>query len=437
MGSPVPLAARLLNSKLNVTNQPRNSVAISRLKFVNRLRIVILLINVLFCAPRLYSYSVLTHESIIDAVWDESLAKLLQQRFPNATAEDLRKARAFAYGGAILQDMGYYPFGSRFFTDLVHYVRSGDFVKAMLREATDINEYAFALGALAHYSADNTGHPVAINRVVPVLYPKLQRKFGNEVTFAEDPGSHLKTEFGFDVLQVAKGRYLSDAYHDFIGFEVSKPVLEKAFQDTYGLELKDVFTALDLAIGSYRRSVSSVIPKMTKVAWEIKKDEIEKTDPGITRETFLYTLSRSAYEKEWGKDYRRPGPGTRVLALVFRIIPKIGPFRALQFRTPTPATEKLFLESVNATILRYRELIAAEAARRSQLPNENLDIGRSASYGTYPGSDKTYAKLVDKLADKHFDRMPSKLRDDILAFYGDRRLLDPKIREQLAGLSSN
>jgi hypothetical protein len=214
-------------------------------------------------------------------------------------------------------------------------------------------------------------------------------------------------------------------------------VLEKAFQDTYGLELKDVFTALDLAIGSYRRSVSSVIPKMTKVAWEIKKDEIEKTDPGITREKFLYSLSRPAYEKEWGKDYRRPGLGTRVLALVFRIIPKIGPFRALQFRTPTTATEKLFLESVNATILRYRELIAAEAARRPQLPNENLDIGRSASYGTYSGSDKTYAKLVDKLADKHFDRMPSKLRDDILAFYGDRRLLDPKIREQLAALSSN
>jgi len=406
-------------------------------QLVNRLRILILFISVLLCAPPLYSYSVLTHESIIDSLWDESLAKLLRQRFPNATAEDLKKARAFAYGGAILQDMGYYPFGSRFFTDLVHYVRSGDFVEAMLRDASDLNEYAFALGTLAHYSADNAGHPIAINRVVPILYPKLRTKFGNEVTFADDSVSHMKTEFGFDVLQVAKGRYLSDAYHDFIGFEVSKPVLEKAFQDTYGLELKDVFTTLDLAIGSYRRSVSSIIPKMTKVAWQIKKDEIEKSNPGITREKFLYTLSRSGYEKEWGKEYSRPGPGTRVLAFVFRIIPKIGPFRALQFRTPTPETEKLFIESVNATIRRYRELIAAEAARSAQLPNENLDLGRPASYSSYSASDKTYAKLVDKLAKKHFDRMPSKLRDNILAFYGDRRLLDPKIRQQLTSLNPN
>jgi hypothetical protein len=307
----------------------------------------------------------------------------------------------------------------------------------MLRDAKDLNEYAFALGALAHYSADNTGHPDAINRAVPLLYPKLRRKFGNEVTYADDPAAHLKTEFGFDVLQIARGRYISNAYHDFIGFEVSKPVLERAFQDTYGLELKDVFTSLDLALGSYRRSVSSVIPEMTKVAWEIKKDEIQKTNPQITPEKFMYTLSRSAYEKEWGKDYRRPGPGTRVLAFFFRVIPKIGPFRALQFRTPTPETEKLFLDSVNGTIRQYRDLLAAEARRRPNLPNENLDIGRLASYGAYSGSDKTYEKLVDKLARRHFDRMPSELRDNILAFYGDRRLLDPKIRQQLASLSQN
>ena len=404
---------------------------------MHRFWIVILLISVFLCAPRLYSYSILTHESIIDSVWDESLVKLLRQRFPGATVEDLKKARAFAYGGSIIQDMGYYPFGSHFFTDLVHYVRSGDFVQAMLRDAKDINEYAFAMGALSHYVADNTGHPDAINRAVPLLYPKLRRKFGNEVTYANDPASHLKTEFGFDVLQVAKGGYVSDAYHDFIGFEVSKPVLERAFQETYGLELEDVFISLDLAIGSYRRTVSSTIPAMTKVAWESKKDEIEKTNPGITREKFLYGLSRSAYEKEWGKDYRRPGPGTRLLAFVIRVMPKVGPFRALSFRTPTPETDKLFTESVNGTIRRYRELLAAEASRRPQFPNENLDIGKPVSYGTYSWSDKTYERLVDKLARRHFDRMPPELRDDILAFYGDRRLLDPKIREQLASLSSN
>jgi hypothetical protein len=389
------------------------------------------------CVPQLYSYSVLTHESIIDSVWDESLIKLIRQKFPRLTSEDLKKARAYAYGGAIIQDMGYYPFGSRFFTDIVHYVRSGDFVETMLRDAHDANEYAFALGALAHFAADNSGHRMAINRAVPILYPNLGRKFGIEVTYADDPAAHIKTEFGFDVLQVAKGRYLPDAYHDFIGFEVSKPLLERAFLDTYGLELKDVFGALDLAIGSYRRSVSTIIPEMIKIAWEIKQDEIRKTVPGITREKFLYNLSRADYEKEWGKDYRRPGVGTRLLAFVVRVIPKVGPFRVLQFRTPTPETEKLFLESVDATLKQYRSLLAQEAARPPQLQNENLDIGKTAHYGVYELSDKTYAKLVEKLSKRNFNRVPPALEQDILTYYGDRRLLDPPLRQQLAKMTTD
>ena len=127
--------------------------------------------------------------------------------------------------------MGYYPFGSKFFSDLVHYVRSGDFVLALLKDAqtsADINDYAFALGALAHYAADNLGHPVAINRTVPLVYPKLRAKFGPEVTYEDNPAAHLKTEFGFDVIEVARGQYANEAYHDFIGFQVAKPLLERA-----------------------------------------------------------------------------------------------------------------------------------------------------------------------------------------------------------------
>jgi zinc dependent phospholipase C len=306
---------------------------------------------------------------------------LVHQRFPNATAEDLKAAHAFAYGGCIIQDMGYYPFGSHFFTDLTHYVRSGAFVEAMLRNAQNINDYAFALGSLAHYAADNNGHRIAINRAVPLLYPKLQRKFGNEVTYEDDPGAHLKTEFGIDVLQVARGRYVSDRYRQFIGFEVSKPLLERAFLETYGLELDDVFGDVDLAIGSYRRSVSSIIPKMTRVAWELKKDDIEKSIPGITRQTFLYNLSRASFEKQWGKNYRESGFGTKVIAFLVRWVPKVGPFKALEFRTPTPEVEKLFAQSIDATLAQYRSLLAAEAARSLQLANERASCkkeGRGA-----------------------------------------------------------
>src|SRR5262245_4763422 len=193
-------------------------------------------------------YSVLTHEAIIDSTWNDSIKPIIIRRFPRADPEQLREAHAYAYGGAIIQDMGYYPFGSRFFTDLAHYVRSGDFIESLINESSNLNEYAFAIGALAHYAADNNGHSIGVNRAVPLEYPKLRARYGDEVTYAEDASSHLKTEFGFDVVQVARGNYASDAYHDFIGFKVSKDVLERAFLKTYGLQVKDVFKNLDLAI---------------------------------------------------------------------------------------------------------------------------------------------------------------------------------------------
>ena len=197
----------------------------------------------------------------------------------------MTQAHAFAYGGCIIQDLGYYPFGSKFFSDLTHYVRSGDFVLNLIRESQDLNEYAFALGALSHYAADNNGHPMAVNRAVPLFYPKLGLKFGKLVTYADDPLSHAKTEFAFDVFQAAKGRYASAAYKSFIGFEVAKPLLERAFEDTYGMRLEKVFLDVDLAIGSYRRAVGSILPAMTRVAWQIKKQEIRKDAPSATRKT--------------------------------------------------------------------------------------------------------------------------------------------------------
>jgi zinc dependent phospholipase C len=197
------------------------------LKFRYRLRLTILSILAfgLACPFPSEGYSVLTHEAIIDAAWETQLRPLLLQRFPDATPDDLRKAHAYAYGGAIVQDMGYCPHGNKFFSDLTHYVRSGDFIEALLRDSQDLNEYAFALGAMAHYAADNNGHRLATNRAVPMLYPKLAKKYGNVVTYEDDPIAHVKTEFGFDVLEVAKGRYASDGYHDFIGFAVSLPLL--------------------------------------------------------------------------------------------------------------------------------------------------------------------------------------------------------------------
>ena len=346
---------------------------------------------------------------------------MLLKRFPAATPEELEKAHAYAYGGCILQDMGYYPFSSRLFSDLTHYVRSGDFIVALIRESQDLNEYAFALGALAHYAADNNGHRIATNLAVPILYPKLRKKFGKEVTYWDNPLAHIRTEFGFDVLQVAQGRYAPDRYRAFIGFKVSKPVLERAFLDTYGIEMKDVFGNLDLALGSFRYSVGSIIPGMTKVAWQLKKEQLIKEIPGTTKQKFLYNLSRSSYEKEWGTKYHRPGFRVRFVAWVVRIIPKVGPFKSLAFRAPTPEVEKMFMASFNATVDNYRELLANVSAGRLQLANENFDVGQPSAAGKYAGADQTYDQLLDKLADRKFALLPAPLRANILDYYKDRK----------------
>ena len=337
-------------------------------------------------APALDAYSVLTHEAIVDSAWEDSIKPVLLALYPTATPDQLTEAHAYAYGGCIVQDMGYYPFGSKLFSDLVHYVRSGDFVVALVRQARDLDEHAFALGALAHYTSDTEGHPLGVNPSVPLLYPKLARKYGNPMTYAQNPAAHLKTEFGFDVLQVARGNYATKAYHDFIGFEVAKPLLERAFAETYGLELKDVFKSLDLALGSYRRAVSTLIPESTKIAWQMKKDEIVKATPGITARKFRYNLSRASYEKEWGRQYERPGVFARVLAALFRALPKVGPFRALSFKTPNEETSKLFMLSFNRTLDRYRILLKQAAAERLRAENLDLDTGQvTAPRGVPPG----------------------------------------------------
>jgi hypothetical protein len=377
-----------------------------------------LLLLPLFSVSAASAYSVLTHESIIDSTWDSAIKPLLLKRFSTAAAEDLTQAHAYAYGGCIIQDLGYYPFGSKFFSDLTHYVRTGDFILNLVRDSQDLDEYAFALGALSHYAADNNGHPMAVNRAVPLFYPKLGLKFGKLVTYADDPFSHAKTEFAFDVFQAAKGRYAPAAYKRFIGFEVAKSLLERAFEDTYGMKLEKVFMNVDLAIGSYRRAVGSVLPAMTRVAWQIKKQEIRKDAPSATRKNFLYNLSRSSYEKSWGSTYQRPGIRSKVLAFLFRILPKTGPFRALAFKRLTPETERMYMASFNSTIDRYRELLSEQNAGSLTLPNDNLDVGTSTAAGQYRLTDVAYSQLLHRLQGRYIE-LPQELRNDILTFYRD------------------
>ena len=368
------------------------------------------------CVPSSAGYSVLTHEAILDAAWKDGIEPLLLQRFPDATPEDLRKAHAYAYGGAIIQDLGYYPFGNRFFSDLTHYVRSGDFVLSLIEESRNLNEYAFALGALSHYAADNLGHQLATNSAVALMYPELAKKYGPVVTYEDKPSAHMKVEYGFDVDQVAKGHYAPKAYHDFIGFEVSKAVLERAFAKTYSLDLGAVFFSSDMAIGSYRHAVSTVIPRMTKVAWHLKREEIQHSDPSETKTKFMYHISNSEYRKEWGHLYEEPGFGAQLKAFFLRLMPKIGPLSGLAFHPPTPAVEHLYMDSFNETLDRFRALLLAQQQNRLQLPNDNLDTGKATTAADYRLTDEAYAKLLQKLSGKP---VSNGVREDVLSYYSN------------------
>jgi len=368
------------------------------------------------CSPSCSGYSVLTHEAIIDAAWHESIVPVLLKRFPNATPEELLEAHAYAYGGAIIQDMGYYPFGNAFFSDLTHYVRSGDFVLALIEESRDLNEYAFALGALAHYAADTSGHPIATNRAVAMTYPQLAKKYGSVVTYEEKPAAHMKVEFGFDVDQVAKGHYAPKAYHDFIGFKVSKALLERAFVRTYSLEMSSVFFSVDLAIGSYRHAVSTVIPRTTKVAWHLKRRQIQQGDPSETKTKFVYNISNSGYRQEWGDVYEKPNLFARFKAFTLYLVPRIGPFRALGYHPPTPAVEQIYMHSFNETLDHYRLLLVAQQEGTLRLSNENLDTGGPTDPAVYGLADETYANLLSKTSGK---LISDALRRDMLAYYAD------------------
>jgi hypothetical protein len=381
-------------------------------------RALLLLIVLLIGRNALFAYSVLTHEEIVDLLWSDEIRPLLLKRYPGLSEDQIKEAHAYAYGGAVIQDLGYYPFGNKQFSDLVHYVRSGDFVRELLQESREVNEYAFALGALAHYTSDINGHP-AVNQSVAIEYPKLRAKFGESVTYADNKTAHLKTEFGFDMIQVSKNRYASQQYHDFIGFQVSKPLLERVFPLVYGLELKDVLTREDLSIGSYRFAVSRLIPEMTRVALETHKKDMMRERPDFAKKEFLYHLSRSDYEKEWGKNYSKPSLGTRILSTLLRFVPRIGPFKGLGFNNPTPQTEDLYFKSINLTVDRYRTLLRAAGTNSLVLANYDLDSGHATKAAEYCLTDDTYAKLLGQLSKRQFDATSRELRANILDFYSD------------------
>ena len=381
--------------------------------------VAVIVVTLLLPTRPVHAYSVLAHEAIIDRAWEDSIKPLLLRRFPAATACQLEEARAYCYGGCAIQDLGYLPSSSRFFSDLTHYVRTGDFVTALIRNAADLDEYAFALGALSHYAADSVGHSVAVNRVVPLLYPKLRQKYGNNITYEDNPAAHIQTEFGFDVMQFASGAYATNSFHRAIGFKISRRLLQCAFLETYGVDISSVLGNLDSSLGTYKIAERDVVPEMTRVAWEMKKDRLREQSPGLAHVEcdFAGRVGEPACQGL----FREPGPFARITAVWFPIVPKVGPFKALAFKLPNAQTEGLFLTSMNMSLDYYRQLLEYVAGGTFLLENINLDTGVPTRPGDYRLADEAYDRLLNELAKNDFRNVTSELQANILAFYSQNQ----------------
>jgi hypothetical protein len=369
------------------------------------------------------AYSVFTHEQLIDLAWDGSIKPLLLARFPATTPAQLVEAHAFAYGGATIQDAGYYPFGHKFFSDLTHYTRSGDFVLSLLRNSRNVYEYAFAIGALSHYLGDNIGHQDTINPATAIEFPKLAREYGAVITYDQSPHSHVRTEFAFDVNALSKRRFAPGAYLRTVGIRVPRPLLERAFAETYGLRLHEVLGDELPALRSYRSSLRSFLPRIAAAEVVIHRNHFPTDFPTPAFEQYQQEVNRVDAIHHWER-YRRKKPTLmiEVLAVVIRILPRVGALSDLAIRGPSQFTQNWYVESINRTLASYQGMLKQLTEDREaqlSLPDRDLDTGYRVAPGAYPLTDDTYAKLLHQLTSRKGRTVPARLRENILAFYSD------------------
>jgi hypothetical protein len=381
---------------------------------------VLILAMVVYPSPAT-AYSVLTHEELIDLAWKDSIVPLLLNRYPGTSEAALNQAHAYAYGGSAIQDMGYYPFGKEFFSDLTHYVRTGDFIASLFRNARNVDELAFAIGALSHYLGDNTGHSECINPATAVEFPKLAHKYGEAVTYDEDPHAHVRAEFAFDIDQLSHRRLAPAAYLRHTGLQVPRAQVERAFYETYGLRLHEVLGPERPAIRSYRSSVRSYIPRFAHAETVLHGSGFPPDPDDAAFHAFEQQVQQAPFQ-HWDGARHHAGLVTHLLAFAILIMPRIGPLSDLAIRGPNKQTETLYIHSVNDTMTQFRGVLRELKQQPESpvtLPNRDLDTGELVKPGAYRLTDKTYAVLLQKVTADPAEGVPAGIRRDLLNFYSD------------------
>ena len=386
----------------------------------NFFRVCALVLCVLLACRPAGAYSLLTHEQLIDLTWQSSIVPLLRSRYPKITDAQLEEARSYAYAGCVVQDVGYYPFGDPFLSDLTHYVRTGDFIVHLFRDAKDANQLAFAVGALSHYVGDNIGHSQATNRAVAVDFPKLAAKYGPVVTFSEGESAHVRTEFGFDVNEIAHHRLAPVHYLRHVGLNVPTQQLAAAFYDTYGLSA-DFSKARSRRVNvrGFRFAVRSFIPRIAYALTLLHRSHMPADPMTPDLQKLSTEVAQVGAENNWDKYRKKAGIGTYTLAGFIFILPKIGPLKLVAIKVPNQDTEEEYARSINrSTDLLSSTLVRFRTPHQS-LANRDLDTGATVRPGGYRLTDETYAKLLHLLVADPHHTIPPGLKTDIQNYYAD------------------
>ncbi len=363
----------------------------------------------LLSAPPARPYSLLTHEQLIDLTWDTSIVPLLRSRYPGLTAQQLEHARAYAYGGCVIQDIGYYPFGDAFFSDLTHYVRTGDFVVNLFRNAGNADELAFAIGALSHYMGDTIGHAQATNVAVPVEFPKLRARYGNSVNYAQGEHQHVQTEFAFDIDQIAQHRFAPVHYLRHVGLEVPTKQLALAFYQTYGLgEDFSQGRGRRINVRGYRFAVRNFIPRIAYAVTVLHRSHEPADSPSADLQRLQREVQQVSTKNHWDDYRKKPGIGTYTLAGFLYILPKIGPLKLVAIKGPTAQTEADYVHSVMASTDALNRALRRFTPPPATLPTAALaaasDLHAEPPAGVQqPVAAATLAKL-DTLSGKSSDQ---------------------------------
>jgi hypothetical protein len=384
-------------------------------------------------------YSVQTHQELIDLAWKQSIRPILLKHYPTLTDAELQEAHAYAYGGCAIQDFGYYPFGNAFFSDLTHYVRAGDFVLSLLRNAHTANELAFAIGSLSHYVGDSIGHSTAVNHAVPIEFPSLQKKYGSVVNYAENPHAHVQTEFAFDINQLSKRRFAPSEYLKFVGLEIPAPLIRKAFFETYGLKLPDIIGSKETSIRIYRYGVRRFIPNIARAETLLHKKSFPEDLPSSALNDLKVDLLQASADNNWEAYRKTPGFTSHLYAGFIFILPKVGTLKLLAIKGPTQQTEDLYVKSLNHSIKVMRRVLDDYDHIDRYLANRDLDTGMFVKPGSYPLTDKTYAKLLAMITKNPGNVVPNQLKHDLIGYYADPEapIITKKDSEKWAQVQAN